>query len=91
MTGYSHLLDYLGDLRGSEQLDTPPGGTAGCELSDIYLCVIAQKAKNEADPLAYLRRIALTLHNKIIQRPGRTPPSFASRTGQKSFKGEQHE
>lgn len=65
MTGYSHLLDYLGDIRSSERLDTPPGGTAGCELSDIYLCVIAQKAKDEPDPLAYLRRIALTLHNKM--------------------------
>ncbi|MGN8022196.1 hypothetical protein ACTJJ7_15940 [Phyllobacterium sp. 22229] len=65
MTSYSHLLDYLGDLRASDRLDTPPGGTAGCELSDIYLCIIAQKAKTEADPLEYLRRIALKLHNKM--------------------------
>lgn len=65
MTGYSHLLDYIGDIRASDRLETPPGGTAGCELSDIYLCVIAQKAKTEPDPLAYLRRIALTLHNRM--------------------------
>lgn len=65
MTSYLHLLDYLGDLRASDRLDTPPGGTAGCNASDAYLCVVAEKARTESDALEYLRRIALKLHNKM--------------------------
>lgn len=65
MTSYASLIDYLGDLRASERLETPPGGTAGCNVSDAYLCVVAEKARTESDALEYLRRIALKLHNKM--------------------------
>lgn len=58
---YAHLLDYMGDLRAVERLETPPGGTAGCNLSDIYLCVVAEKARLSTDPLAYMRGVALSL------------------------------
>lgn len=65
MTNYSSFIDYLGDIRASERLETPPGGTAGCNVSDAYLCVVAEKARTQAEPLEYLRGIALKLHNKM--------------------------
>jgi hypothetical protein len=58
---YESILDYLGDIRAPERLDTPPGGTAGCNVSDAYLSVIAEKARLSTDPLAYLRGVALKL------------------------------
>lgn len=58
---YSHLLDYFGDLRAPERLTAPPGGSAGCSVSDVYLCVVAELAKRHADPLTYLRGVALNL------------------------------
>jgi len=58
---YASLIDYLGELRSPERLDCPPGGTAGCNVSDAYLCVVAEQAKTNHEPLAYLRGVALKL------------------------------
>jgi hypothetical protein len=58
---YESLIDYLGDIRAPERLDTPPGGSAGCNVSDAYLSVIAEKARTSTDPLAYLRGVAIRL------------------------------
>ena len=59
---YRYLLDYVGDLRAPDRLATPPGGTAGCNVSDAYLCVVAEIARrSSADPVDYLRHIALVL------------------------------
>lgn len=65
---YSHILDFMGDIRSPERLDCPPGGSAGCNVSDAYLCVVAERAKAVHDPLAYLRGVAIKLSD--LAAPG---------------------
>lgn len=65
---YTSLIDYLGDIRAPERLDCPPGGSAGCNVSDAYLSVVAERAKVSHEPLAYLRGVAMKLSD--LAAPG---------------------
>jgi len=64
MNTYTSLIDFIGDVRAPERLSCPPGGTAGCNCSDAYLRIVAEKARLQADPLEYLRSIAIKLHEQ---------------------------
>lgn len=52
---YDSFLDYIGDRRAPVRLDVPPGGSSGSRAVDAHLCVIAERAWLQSDPVAYLR------------------------------------